>query len=179
MPLRTKNARTTVTLLGLGSLAVTSAGCATIMNGRTAEVALRSEPTGADVTVRDNEGSVVAQTVTPGAVTLKRGGPWGRPARHVATFEKPGYEPSHVPIDSKWNPWVLGNVLIGGGLGAGVDIVTGAQWRPKHSEIDGTLVAAMPGQWSPDPSSPVTQPIPIATDGAIGDAEVTPVAYAD
>ncbi|MEN0109849.1 MAG: hypothetical protein AAF805_03915 [Planctomycetota bacterium] len=165
-------------------LAISTCGCATVINGRNAEVALRSEPSGADVTVRASEGSVVAKTVTPGSVSLKRGRSWGRPASHVATFEKAGYLPSRVPIESTWNPWVLGNVLIGGGLGAGVDVVTGAQWRPKHSEIGGTLVAATRDQWSPgtqspDPSSPIVQPIPIATDESGRDDAVTPAAYAD
>ncbi|QDT68448.1 hypothetical protein MalM25_13700 [Planctomycetes bacterium MalM25] len=136
-----------------------SCGCATVMNGRNAEVAIESMPPGAHVDVRDHEGRVVAQTVTPGSVTLKRGRTWLRPASYVATFSKPGYQPTEAPIFSKLNPWIAGNVLIGGGLGIGVDAVTGALWRPQHSTIGTTLAAA-----GPLPSEAIAQAV--AADGS-------------
>jgi hypothetical protein len=39
------------------------------------------------------------------------------------------------------NPWVLGNVVIGGIPGLVVDNATGAAWRPKCSEIHSQLTA--------------------------------------
>lgn len=126
-----------VCLLGLG--------CATVVTGRHAEVSVESMPPGAHVAVRDHEGRVVAQTVTPGSVTLRRGRSWMRPASYVATFSKPGYQVTEAPIHSNnFNPWIAGNVLIGGGLGLGVDAVTGALWRPQSSTVATTLAAAGP-----------------------------------
>lgn len=131
-----RNCWLSVSLLGLG--------CATVVTGRHAEIAVESMPPGAQVAVRDHEGRVVAQTVTPGSVTLKRGRSWLRPASYVATFSMPGYQPTAAPIHSKLNPWIAGNLFIGGGLGIGVDAVTGALWRPQSSTVATTLASAGP-----------------------------------
>lgn len=126
-------------LLLLAAIAPLTAGCATVVSGRTSQVALRSNPPQARVTVHDLEGNVVAQTMTPGVVELKRGRSWLRPAAYNATFEKPGYQASRAPIRSKFNPWAIGNLALGGGLGMGVDLATGAVWQPKLSTIDQSL----------------------------------------
>jgi hypothetical protein len=68
-------------------------------------------------------------------VTLRRKDKLIFPARYTATIEAPGYQPSSVPIRSTINPWILGNVMVGGIPGLVVDNVTGAAWRPRHSEI--------------------------------------------
>lgn len=130
--------RPATALLVVGFL-LSTAGCATVISGRTADVAIHSHPPEANVTVRDHEGTVVARTVTPGQVKLKRGRKWLRPASYEATFEKPGYETARAPINSKFNPWAIGNLALGGGLGAGVDLATGAVWRPKSDTIERSL----------------------------------------
>lgn len=134
-----------------GLFLVVAAGCATVMNGRTADVTLRSVPSEADVTVRDHNGSVVAQTTTPGKVTLKRGRSWLRPAKYSATFEKPGYQTTEAPLDAKLNPWLLGNVVLGGPVGLGVDAASGALWTPKSTEVEHALVM------NQHPGSPVDE----------------------
>lgn len=143
----------------LGSLfALTlSSGCATIVNGRSADITLQSTPPDAMVTVRDDEGVVIAQTTTPGKVTLKRSQKFLRPARYTATFEKPGYVSIETPIKPKLNPWVLGNIVLGGPFGLGVDLASGALWRPADKTIDQALAAAeAPEPWKPpyDPTLP-------------------------
>lgn len=150
-------------LLLLASILPMAAGCATVVSGRTSEVVLRSNPPEARVTVRDHEGNLVAQTLTPGVVELKRGRTWLRPASYSATFEKPGFQTSRAPIRSKFNPWAVGNLAIGGGLGIGVDLATGAAWKPKLSTIEQSLarVESMHGGGqslaSDDPSHPSVQ----------------------
>lgn len=135
--------RTLLTLI-VGFVSLSSAGCATVISGRTADVAVNSEPSDARVTVRDTKGVVVAKTNTPGSVTLKRNRKWLLPARYEATFEKEGFVPSVLPIEPTLNPWAIGNVAIGGGLGVGVDAVTGAIWKPKKSSIETMLAAREP-----------------------------------
>ncbi len=125
--------------LPLAVAVLMSSGCATVISGRTADVAIDSSPREADVTVVDHQGTVVARTITPGQVKLKRGRKWLRPAKYQAVFEKPGYETTHAPIDSKFNPWAIGNLALGGGLGVGVDLATGAVWRPKSDRIERSL----------------------------------------
>lgn len=139
----------------------TVTGCATIVSGRTAEVALRSDPPEANVTVRDHEGQVVAQTITPGEVTLKRGRTWLRPAQYNATFEKPGYETTRAPLYSKFNPWVLGNIVLGGPFGLGVDLTSGSMWRPKSPTVERTLAqAGAAPPTTPYEPAPTTTPTP-------------------
>lgn len=134
-------ARTALAAGALGSLLLAASGCATIVSGRTAEVSLNSTPPGANVVVRDHEGAFVASTTTPGKVSLKRGRPWLRPAQYMATFSKPGYQPSQAMIGTKFNPWSLGNIALGGPIGLGVDAVSGALWRPTDATIEQTLAA--------------------------------------
>jgi uncharacterized protein YceK len=110
-------------------------GCASIMSGRHAEVAINTNAPNARVVVRDKRGQHVASLHTPATVTLRRKDKLIFPARYTATIEAPGYQPASVPIRSTINPWILGNVVVGGIPGLVVDNVTGAAWRPRHTEI--------------------------------------------
>ena len=155
-----------VCALAVGLLVVS--GCATVIDGRTARVKIKSAPSEANVKVQDEEGVVVAETVTPGEVTLKRGRPWLRPAKYQATFEKPGYETTTTPIVTTFNPWTLGNIVVGEGLGAVVDAASGAMWKPKHSTIETALAhSGSPMQGSPYPTEqePVAPRIHLASAG--------------
>ena len=77
-------------------------------------------------------------------MSLKRGRKWLKPAKYTATFEKPGYVPAEAPLDLKFNPWTLGNIVLGGPIGLGVDAASGALWRPKSSTVEQSLAAAGP-----------------------------------
>jgi hypothetical protein len=124
----------------LGILGLLS-GCASIMSGRHAEVRIESFPSNANVAIRDHRGLEVASLHTPGVARLKRNRQAFLPARYTATIEAPGYQPAQVPIGSTVNPWVLGNVLLGGLPGLVVDGATGAAWRPRQSHIHSELSA--------------------------------------
>jgi hypothetical protein len=54
-----------------------------------------------------------------------------------------------VPIQSTLNPWVLGNVIIGGPLGLVVDTATGAGWKPKVASIQPNLEPIYTAQQPP------------------------------
>src|SRR4051794_22310718 len=115
-------------------------GCASIISGRHANVAIDSYPTNAHVTVHDKDGRAVASITTPGVVSLERNRKYFLPAQYTATIEAPGYAPTEVPIQSKLNPWILGNIVVGGVPGLIVDNATGAAWQPKQSEIHSQLM---------------------------------------
>ncbi len=126
-------------MLRLAPLAVAAvtcvSGCASIVSGRYADVAIDSYPSNARVMIRDTQGRSVASLQTPGVVSLKRNRRFFLPARYTATIESPGHQPAHVPIRSTLNPWILGNMVIGGIPGIVIDSATGAAWRPRNSEI--------------------------------------------
>jgi hypothetical protein len=111
------------------------AGCASIISGRNADVAIDSFPPNAHVVIHDNNGRQVASLNTPGVVSLKRNRRYFLPARYTALIDSPGFAPAEVPIRSTLNPWIIGNIAIGGIPGLIVDNATGAVWQPKHSEI--------------------------------------------
>jgi hypothetical protein len=116
-----------VRTLGVVILAFLVTGCATIVSGRTQDIAFDSVPAGADVMLNDG-----TKTVTPGTLTLKRRG------NYLATFMKDPFPPRPVEIQSATNWWVLGNVLIGGFVGFIVDMATGAAHRlvPDYVMVD-------------------------------------------
>jgi uncharacterized protein YceK len=142
------------------AMLLASSGCASIVNGRHADVAFSTIPTSAHVTVRDDSGRKVAELDTPGGVVLKRSRPYFLPARYTATIEAPGYVPAEVPIRSTVNPWILGNIVFGGIPGLVVDSATGAAWRPMRREIIHEL-APLDGGIPPEPIPPVLSlPLP-------------------
>jgi uncharacterized protein YceK len=135
--MQTSTVRLSVIVLAACSLLT---GCASIISGRNAEVAIDSYPSNAHVVIQDNNGRQVASVNTPGVVSLKRNRRYFLPARYTARFEAPGYAPTEVPIRSTINPWIIGNVAVGGAVGLIVDNATGAAWKPKQSEIHSQLM---------------------------------------
>jgi hypothetical protein len=118
-----------ITAIGLFS------GCASIVSGRHADVAITSNPSNARVAIRNDAGHEVAAFSTPGVAKVRRNRKYFMPARYTAEIEAPGYEAAVVPIRSTANPWVAANVLLGGVPGLIVDGATGALYQPKPSSI--------------------------------------------
>ena len=143
----------------IGIAACSLTGCASIISGRHADVAIDSYPSNAHVIVHDDNGREVASINTPGVVTLKRNRRYFLPARYTAMIMAPGYQPAEVPIRSTVNPWIIGNIVIGGIPGLLVDNATGAAWQPRHSEIHRQLAPL----GCPGPMYSSDQPPPAAT----------------
>jgi hypothetical protein len=119
---------------------VVFSGCGSIVSGRHSTVKIDSNPQQAQVSIRDDQGQVVANAITPAQVPLKRGRSWLRPAKYTAQIEKPGYQPAVVPIQYQLNPWVFGNIVFGALPGLAIDAASGAAWKPKNDEIAQNLV---------------------------------------
>jgi hypothetical protein len=136
--------------IGAG-IVMSLSGCASIMSGRHADVSFYSNVPDAHVVVRNKRGEEVASALAPSTVALRRKDRWIFPAKYFATFEAPGYQSVEVPIRSKVNPWVLGNVpfLYAGIVGLAVDNVTGAAWSPRESTIYQELTPIYTAQNSP------------------------------
>ena len=91
-------------------------GCATIVTGGGEDQPVRfaSTPRGATVYVDDNP---IGQTPISTRLTRKD--------EHRVRIEHAGYKPYEKTIGSGFNEWMLGNVILGGLVGIGVDLLSG------------------------------------------------------
>ena len=92
-------------------------GCATIIDGPTQKVNVKTEPVGAQVFVN---GRLVGQTPVTAVVSR-----WGM---HRVRIELAGYKPLDLPLEKKFNDYAGDNIFIGG-VWIVVDAVTGAIFR--------------------------------------------------
>jgi len=99
------------------TLSVILSGCATVISGVDQDVTFNSVP--GDATVIINS---IPRGTTPLTVSLKRRG------HYEVTLEKEGYYPTNFVMRRKVNPAIIGNILVGGVIGVGVDAATGAMW---------------------------------------------------
>ena len=112
------------TLFLVASFVAAAAGCATIVAPGPDLVSMTTNPPGAEVRVDDK---------TAGTTPITQ--PVERSARLV-TFHKEGYEEAIRPVPRTVNPWVFGNILVGGRVGIIVDMSTG------NSEMAGDKIEA-------------------------------------
>lgn len=109
-------ARVAVVLCAAASLGA----CATVTRGSKDAWVVNSEPTGAKVETTNGHQCAA----TPCAIKMSR------KSKFTATLTKPGYKPATVQVSHKTAnagaAGVAGNVLLGGVIGLGVDMATGA-----------------------------------------------------
>jgi hypothetical protein len=119
-------------VIGLVLLATT--GCATVTGGaRDQQVRIRSDPQGAAVLL---DGQAVG--ATPARLVLSR------TQTHQVDVELPGYAPYHAVLKPGLNPWLIGNVLVGGVIGVAIDWAAGATHRLYPGDINVHLCPVQP-----------------------------------
>ena len=114
--------------------AVSLSACATIVKGSDQEIAFNTgEVTGATCAVTGGSEFAVNETVvTPGVLTLPR----SKKALEV-NCSKPGMGSGMKSVKGELEPWVFGNIIFGGVLGAGVDAYTGSVHKyPTEINVD-------------------------------------------
>ncbi|MBM4289812.1 MAG: SHOCT domain-containing protein [Deltaproteobacteria bacterium] len=101
-------------------------GCATIIHGTTQDVAITTDPAGAELVVDGRE-----RYRSPAKITMKR------KEDHVVEVNKAGFQKETVNIKSVLSGAVAGNIIAGGLIGWGVDAVSGGQYRlvPEHINL--------------------------------------------
>jgi len=109
-------------------LALALTGCATLVNPGPDEVMVRSTPAGADVYV---DGYPAGRT--PTLVSLARSG------IGEIRLQMQGYETFVFRQRTELNPWLLGNLCLGGLIGLVVDLATGNHRRFLEDEFHVTL----------------------------------------
>lgn len=122
-------ARVTVVLCAAGSLAA----CATVTRGSKDAWVVNTEPSGAKVETSNGHQC----PSTPCAIKISR------KAEFTATITKPGYKPATVAVTHKTAnagaAGIAGNVLLGGVIGLGVDVATGASQDLTPNPVNLTL----------------------------------------
>jgi hypothetical protein len=125
--------------LSAGALVLGVSGCASIFNGQTQPVTIRSEPDGAAVSVSDRAGETIHSGTAPVTLTLKRGAGYFKAETYKVVLTKPGYADRDVTITSTLSGWYVGNILFGGLIGLlAVDPITGGMYTFPES-VTGTL----------------------------------------
>jgi hypothetical protein len=147
-----------VNLKTLIAVVLFTQGCATLHNGRYQEISVVSDPAGANVEVRC--GKTQPAAVTPTTVQLPR-----RVEECSLILTRPGFQAETVVFESGPNRWFWSNFagpIIGGGIGAtrhsdqafvdfiigaflggvgfGIDAMTGAMWELAPAKVERKLV---------------------------------------
>ena len=100
---------------------VALSGCASIASGTSQNIAITSTPTGANCAV-SRQGMMIQQVTTPAAPTVQK-------SKYDLSVEcsKSGYATATQVNASGVEPWVFGNILLGGIIGFIIDLSSGAQ----------------------------------------------------
>ena len=106
-------------------MALLLSGCATIVSGTNQKVSVTSQPSGAKVTADGKTTSI-----TPTDFTLER------KSDHTLEFSKEGYKNAVVMLKKTMNGMGFGNALVGGVIGIGVDMVSGADNKLIPERVD-------------------------------------------
>jgi hypothetical protein len=103
--------------------------CATILSKSAYPVHIRTEPSGAEVSIKNKKGTEIFKGKSPATVRLKSGAGYFSKAEYQVKLSMDGYSEKIVPVYFKLNGWYFGNILIGGILGMLIiDPATGAMW---------------------------------------------------
>lgn len=111
-----------------GLVLLLTAGCGSIINGSTQQIAIQSNPSGASIAVDG-----VRNAETPAMLSLSR------KTGHALEIELDGYEDFQMHIERSTSGWVWGNIIFGGLIGLAVDASTGGMYKLTPEQITAEL----------------------------------------
>src|SRR5579884_1609629 len=106
-------------------------GCATIISGTSQEVSFVSNPEGATVAVSRR---VLGKAPLTTRIDRKQG--------QTLVFEREGYKPLTMRLDTTINPWFWGNIVFGGLIGSTTDGISGGVYMYSPAQYMITLEPA-------------------------------------
>ncbi len=115
-----------------------STNCATIIHNTTQKIDIRSDPVDAEIWV---DGAKLVET-TPTRLTLERKN------EYFVKIVKNGYEQTEIKIEKKTSAWIIGNILFGGLIGCGIDLLSGGAYdlSPESIDVNLTQIQAYNGR---------------------------------
>ncbi len=145
-----------VALTALASLP----GCAALINGRTQEIAINTDPPGAQCRLTRENMVIATVPQTPAIVRVNRS-----PADIIVDCRREGHADARQQMKSSMDGMVFGNIVGAGLMGLGVDSATNAD-RQYDSSVTLTLLPA-----SGKPAAAAAEPRQVAQAGpaAVGD----------
>lgn len=111
-------------------------GCATIVSDKKYPATFNSSPSGATVTITNENDRKVQRDTTPFTTTLSASDGYFDSMDYTVRFEIPCYEPVEIQLDTSLDPWYWGNLGFGGLIGfLIVDPASGSMWEidPSYS----------------------------------------------
>jgi hypothetical protein len=119
-----KKARRTGVAIAIVFCALILPGCATITKGTTQPLTVSTDPPGAKCVLNRGGMQIGVVDPTPGTVEI------GKIHRPIAVdCKKGGYEDASERVQSRFQTMALGNILLGGIIGFGVDAMSGAMYE--------------------------------------------------
>lgn len=109
-------------------------GCASIVGKDSFPLTINSNPDGATIVLKDENGIKMYAGTTPTTVTLAAGEAYFHAKSYNITFSKQGYMDQFVQVKATLSGWYFGNILFGGLIGMLiVDPITGKMWKLKNN----------------------------------------------
>jgi len=108
--------------------AVVLSSCASIMHGTSQDIGISSSPTGAKVTIDNQQGAN-----TPYVAKLSR------KDNHIVKIDLEGYQPAELTLTKSTSGWVWGNIVFGGLIGLAVDAISGGLYNLNPEQLQATL----------------------------------------
>jgi hypothetical protein len=116
-----------VSIAALAAAGIALSGCASIIKGTSQSIAIETPPAdGATCVLSSKEGSWTV--TTPGVAKVSKS-----KEDIKATCTKPGWQDASATIPSGFEGWTVGNLILGGVIGVGVDAATGAINEYPHA----------------------------------------------
>jgi hypothetical protein len=133
-------------------------GCASILDGGRKTVQIDSNPKGAKVTISNSKGKEICIQTTPSTVSLERSSGFFEGEDYTLTFEKAGYYPYEIHVQSTLDGWYFGNILFGGLIGMLiVDPATGDMFTLSPREVNCNLISMQAPLTPSQPTSAQTE----------------------
>ncbi len=107
--------RTIIFTCLVGLWAIASIGCCAIMTGKRSTVNFTSTPPGARINIQPGN----FKGTTPFTLSLKSD-------KYTVTAVKTGYNSGLASIGTRLNPWIWGNIFLGGLIGVIIDVAGGS-----------------------------------------------------